>query len=142
MAYLSYMMRSLAFLALFSLVFNQGCLMYAVAGAVELNRDQRLDDPLGDEYEAPTGEIGWRAEERELSLRNIAWGTVQIGCDPVNAKDGGFIADCPRGLPTILAKENDGKLFRMCAGGTERLDCRLAWERVGRELASYVDEEQ
>ncbi|MEM9696364.1 MAG: hypothetical protein AAGA56_27720 [Myxococcota bacterium] len=115
---------------------SSGCLL-AAAGIAESQRNGQVNDPLGEEFESPEGEIGWRSDAKGLSLKNLAWGAEAVGCEPVNAEGGGFTATCGKGMPTLLAKKNGKQLFRMCEAGTPRIDCRSAWEKIGRRIQSY-----
>jgi len=123
------MKRSMGMLAVGWLgLASSGCLV-GVAGIVEATNDTKTPDPMGHEYAGTDGRIGWYADADQTSdLNRFAFGVQHLGCE-TSLGEARLDASCP-GMPQVSAMQEGNKVFRLCDKGTERMQCRMAWEKI------------
>jgi hypothetical protein len=104
--------------------------MLAAAGALEVSGHKSQPDPMGNDYEGVDGTLGWRAEtDGGVDLvSGFAYGANRIGCN-LQRDAGRMAATCPDTV-TIYGFQQDRVVYRLCARGTPRMSCRMAWEKV------------
>jgi len=113
-----------------SLAASSGGCMLAAAGAVEVGGHKKVPDPMGNDYDGADGTVGWRSEvDGGVDLvSGFAYGAHRIGCT-MQRDTGRMAATCPDTV-TIYGFQQDRVVYRLCARGTPRMSCRMAWEKV------------
>jgi hypothetical protein len=114
-----------------------GC--YAVAGIVEVTRGDGSEDPMGVEYVAPDGAVGWycRYPQPANTMRVLHQGMVTANC-AVQTGQGRLDAACWERPPVFAVQDSNG-VFRLCPAGTDRMQCRMGWELVHKYAPEHFD---
>lgn len=125
---------------------SSGCFL-AVAGIVEASRDgDTTGDPMGHDYEGQNGWIGWYMNYQRPgdAMSNLFAGMTNLRCGVAN-QPGRLDARC-HPEQRLVAMHSGQLVYRLCPPSTDRMTCRIAWEKVHnaapQPFLGYLNEEE
>jgi hypothetical protein len=113
-------------------------------GACHRERDPAYGaagDPMGAPYDGTDGTVGWRVTfEGGDPTYGLGDGAQKMGCN-AQRSPGRLAATCrspmdPGRFVTLYAYIAGRVLYRICAAGTSRPECRATWDRVHEAMRS------